>query len=896
MGERDAPLDWKDIRNSAARFILRFKDAKKEESYKQLFWSDFLGMFGVDSIQVGMFEYYVKKLGTKSGEIDYFWPGKVLIEHKSSGKDLDDAMDQAMDYLMGIEKKEELPRYIIVSDFKRIRLMDLVEHKDETIKLQELPDNIEMFGFLAGYSDKRIEGQHPVNIKAAEVMGELYDLLKASGYPAEDLDTLLIRLVFCLFAEDADIFEKNVFTSYLSFHSNEDGSGMSGCLSDIFSVLNTPFESRQKTLSSALLEFPYVNGGLFSKTIASPQFDREMRGCLIGAAKLDWKFISPAIFGSLFQSIMDPKMRRELGAHYTSEENILKLINALFMDDLRKEFETIKGNKKKLREFWDKISAIRVMDPACGCGNFLIISYREMRKLEMDLLDSLYNGQMILDESHLYIDHFYGIEIGEFASMVANMSIILMDHLMNLEMRKRFGQCRNIIPLKEKANIVCANSLRIDWKSLVSPTDLTYIVGNPPFVGTAYQNKEQKEEMGLVFPDNPHVGSIDYVSCWYKKSLDYIQGTGIQCGLVSTNSITQGQQVEALWGYLFDKYDFKINFAFRTFKWNNEAKANAGVHVVIIGFTSIHEGKSKLYMENGSVLYVENITPYLTPGVTTIIHPRSVPMCEVPRMMRGSQPTDGGNLILEYNEKEELERREPKVSPYIRQYMMGDELISGKPRYCLWLLDCPSEELKEMKLVCERIAEVRAFRLSSKKEATRKKASRPHLFDEIKQPCEDFIALPKVSSENRQYVPMAYLSSDVIVGDKIYLVPGGTLYHFGVMISGMHMAWMRAVCGRLESRYSYSNKIVYNTFVWPECDLDTKHKIENAAQAVLDARSKHPTMSLGSMYDFPMPDDLLDAHLKLDQTVDVAYCGHKLAGDSERLEILFDLYARRIND
>ncbi len=511
----NAPLDWKDIKSSAAKFAVRFKDAKKEESYKQTFWNEFMAMFGIDAIQVGMYEQFVRKLGNQGGEIDYFWPGKVIIEHKSAGKDLDAALEQALDYMLGIEDKRELPRYIIVSDFQRIRLVDLVDKTDDTFKLADLSNNIERFGFLAGYNNKRIEGQHPVNIKAAEIMGKLYDKLKESNYPKEDLDTLLIRLVFCMFAEDADIFDRNIFSAYLTFHTNDDGSGMAGALTELFSVLDTPLKNRQTTMSAELRNFPYVNGGLFSKQIHAPAFDREMRDIFFEASKLDWKYISPAIFGSLFQCIMDPAMRRELGAHYTSEENILKLINPLFMDDLRHEFEVAKGNKKALKDLWDKMSNIRILDPACGCGNFLIISYREMRLLEMDLLQELYGSQMVLDESHLYVDHYYGIEIGEFASMVANLSIILMDHLMNMEMRSRFGQARDIIPLKEKANIICANSLTTDWKKLVDPSILTYIVGNPPFVGSKWQTAKQRSEIAPFFENNG--GIMDYVSAWYVK-------------------------------------------------------------------------------------------------------------------------------------------------------------------------------------------------------------------------------------------------------------------------------------------------------------------------------------------------------------------------------------------
>ncbi len=886
-------LDWKDIKTNAAKFALRFKDVKKEASYKQIFWSEFLQMFGVDIIQVGAFEYYVKKLGNHAGEIDYFWPGKVIIEHKSSGKDLDDAMDQAMDYLMGIQKKEELPRYIIVSDFKRIRLMDLVEHKDRTILLKDLPDNVEMFGFLAGYSDKRIEGQHPVNVKAAEVMGELYDILKESGYPEADLDMLLIRIVFCMFAEDADIFEKESFSSYLAFHTGEDGSGMGAAINEIFAVLNTPYEDRQSAMSAELQNFPYVNGGLFERILATPMFDRNMRDHFFKASKLDWKYISPAIFGSLFQSIMDPKKRRELGAHYTSEENILKAINPLFMDDLRAEFDKIKGNPKELRKFWDKLSNVRILDPACGCGNFLIISYREMRRLEMDLLDALYKGQMIFDESHLFIDHYYGIEIGEFASMVANLSMILMDHLMNMEMRNRFGRCRDIIPLKEKANIVCADSLEIAWEYVVSPQDLTYIVGNPPFVGAKIQSEMQRSQMASLFQKN--AGVLDYVSAWYVKAACVMENNPcIRTAFVSTNSITQGEQVEPLWKPIFEK-GIHIDFAYSTFKWNNEAKGVAAVHVIIVGMSKV-PSVCKLYHHSqgleGDLICkkVRHINAYLVDGPDIFIVNRKKALCQSPIMQFGNMPNDGGNLLLSNEEKDEIIKQNSASSNFIRQFYGAREFINNEKRWCIWLKDISISDYRDIKPIMERVDRVRQYRIASSRKTTRQLADVPYLFGEIRQPDGNYILIPRHSSENRNYIPIGFVNPEIIVGDSNLMIPDASLYHFGILTSKMHMVWMKYVCGRIKSDYRYSVGIVYNNFPWPEISGDLVETISESSRQILKIREQYSNESLADLYNpLTMPAELLKAHQKLDREVEKAY-GGPFDDDSARIAFLFKLY------
>lgn len=899
-GMVNAPLDWKDIKNSAAKFAVRYKNAKKEESYKQSFWNEFLGMFGVDSLDVGAFEYYVKKLGNHAGEIDYFWPGKVIIEHKSSGKDLDAALDQAMDYYLAIEKKEEKPRYIIVSDFKRIRLMDLLEKRDVTIKLEDLPENVELFGFLAGYSDKRIEGQHPVNVKAAEMMGGLYDLLKESNYPEEDLDLLLVRIVFCMFAEDAEIFEKNIFTSYLTFHTSEDGAGMGATMNEIFAVLNTPYDQRQTSMSEEMQQFPYVNGGLFAKTITTPMFDRAMREHLFKASKLDWRFISPAIFGSLFQSIMDPKMRRELGAHYTSEENILKLINPLFMDDLRAEFNTIKGNKKELMKFWDKISNIRIMDPACGCGNFLIISYREMRRLEMDVLDAIYKGQMIFDESHLFIDHYYGIEIGEFASMVANLSMILMDHLMNLEMRKRFGRCRDIIPLKEKANIVHGDSLEMDWSSIVDPMELTYIVGNPPFIGAKVQSDEQREQMTRFFEKN--AGILDYVSAWYVKATWMMEiNPKIRTAFVSTNSITQGEQVEPLWKPIFDK-GIQINFAYQTFRWNNEAKGVAAVHVIIVGF-SFNKRSCKLFTHSdgltGSIvcLPAKHLNAYLVDGPDVFLPNRKKPICEVPEMGIGNKPIDGGHYLFTKEEMDNFIQIEPDSKQYFRPWLGAREFINNESRFCLWLGDASPSELRLMPECMKRIEAVRQFRLSSKSSGTVKLASRPTHFHVENMSNEPYLIIPRHSSEQREYVPIGFVDPVNICGDANLMMTGVSLFHFAILTSKMHMVWMRYVCGRIKSDYRYSAGIVYNNYPWPNVNKEVISNIEKCAQSVLEARNLYSDSSLADLYDVKtMPLELIKAHKKLDKAVEEAYGNSAFKSDEERISRLFEMYAEATKD
>ena len=903
-----APLDWADIKKSAAAFAIKYKNAKKEASLKQPFWIDFMDIFGIDAIELGAFEYFVKYIDGYSGEIDYFWPGKVIIEHKSSGKDLDKALDQVMNYVLAIEDRNAenrdekpipIPKYIIVSDFQRIRLLNIKEGErdDITIMLEDLPDEIDCFGFLAGYKDKRIEGQHPVNVKAAEAIGELYDFLKESNYAEDKIDRLLIRLVFCLFAEDADIFEKNAMTEYIACHTSQDGSNFGGVLNEVFSVLNTPYESRQKNMSEALQNFPYANGGLFEEVLPIAYFNREMRDCFFRASKLDWRFISPAIFGSLFQFIMDPEMRRQLGAHYTSEENILKVINPLFMDDLRSEYNAIKRNKKELSKFWNKLSKIRVLDPACGCGNFLIIVYRELRRLEMDVMESIYGNQMILDTSRLHVDHFYGIEIGAFPAMIANVSILLMDHIMNMESRNRFGESRNIIPLKEKANIVCGDSLELDWRSVVDPKDLAYIVGNPPFVGAKVQTKEQRNQMTRFFEKN--AGVIDYVSAWYVKAAWMMgENKSIKTAFVSTNSITQGEQVEPLWKPLTDK-GVRINFAYTTFRWNNEAKGVAAVHVIIIGL-SYNVLQCKLFNHsnglNGDVVSkrVRHINAYLVDGPDVFLLNRTKPVCEVPEIGIGNKPIDGGNYLFIEEEKDLFISKEPNSEKYFKPWIGSKEFINGYRRYCLWLGDCPSDELRKMPECMKRIEAVRAFRLSSVSAGTRKLADTPRRFHVENMPNGTYIVIPETSSENRSYIPIGFLDEKTMCSNAVKIMPDATLYHFGILTSNMHMVWTRYVCGRLKSDYRYSVGIVYNNFIWPDTEESKKLSIEEKAKKILEIRSKYEGQSLADLYNpNAMPADLLKAHQALDKEVEKAYRNKPFGNDEDRISYLFKLYVEK---
>lgn len=895
-------LSWNEIRKRSIKFSKEWEDENSEEAEAKSFWDDFFHIFGISRRRVAAFEAPVKKLDDKQGFIDLFWKGQMIVEHKSRGRDLDKAYTQALDYFHDL-KESELPKYVLVSDFERFRLYDLEEGTQHEFNLSDLHKNIEIFGFIAGYQKKVFKEEDPVNMKAALIMGKLHDSLFNVGYIGHELEVFLVRLLFCLFAEDTGIFEKALFTEYIDTRTNIDGSDVGSKLAELFQILDIAQDTRLGNLDEQLQKFPYVNGRLFKEMIRTPSFGSDMRELLLEACYFDWSNISPAIFGSLFQSVMNQEQRRNLGAHYTSEQNIMKVIKPLFLDELWKQFNKIKGNKSQLNKFHNELANLKFLDPACGCGNFLVITYRELRLLELEILKiGRKTGQRVLNVSEsvnsiIDVDQFYGIEIEEWPAKIAEVAMWLMDHQMNLKLSEEFGQYFARLPLKKSAKIVNGNALEIAWDTIVSKKDLNYIFGNPPFIGYSYQSDDQKIDMRRIFDGVKGAGVLDFVAAWYVLGAKYIQDTNIKIALVSTNSISQGEQAGILWSELFDNYNIKIHFAHRTFQWNNEAKGKAAVHVVIVGFASYNTSNKYIYeyediKGDPHEIKVGNINPYLLSGSDKVIHKRQEPICGTPKMSKGSSPTDGGNLILTEKERKELLIAHPNAKKYIKRYVGSYEYINGIKRYCLWLEDISPSELKGYQLILERLKKVKEMRLASKKKATQKWASTPTLFVENRQPDSKYLLIPRVSSENREYIPIGYLNKDFIISDSAIALPNATIYTFGVLTSRMHMTWVRYTAGRLKSDYRYSNNLVYNNFPWPtELSNSKKNAVEEKARMILNIRKKHADSSLADLYDpLTMPPDLMQAHKELDKTVDKLYRSKTFKNEEERIEFLFELH------
>ena len=893
------PLSWNEIRSRALAFSKHWADAANEDAQAKPFLIAFFEVFGITDKRFASFEHAAQKYDGSRGYVDAFWPGILLVEMKSRGKNLERAYTQALDYFPGI-KERDLPRYVLVCDFGRFRLHDLKEGSTSEFALTDFYKNVRLFGFIAGYQTQVIQPQDPINIRAAEHMGRLHDKMKAVGYVGRPLEIYLVRLLFCLFAEDTGICDKRQFQDYLEQRTAEDGADLADRLATLFHILNTPHDKRLSNLDEQLAAFPYINGKLFEETLPPAGFDAAMREALLDLCGLDWSLISPAIFGSLFQSIMDDTARRNLGAHYTSEENIQKLIKPLFLDGLRAEFEKIKKNRNKLFDFHKKLRTLRFFDPACGCGNFLAITYRELRLLELDVLRAAHiDGQQMLDIHQLVavdVDQFYGIEIEEFPAQIAQVALWLVDHQMNIKVSEEFGSYFVRIPLKHAATIVHGNALQLDWNAVLPAPTCAYVLGNPPFVGKTYQNAEQKADMAAVMHDVNGAGVLDFVAAWYVKAARYMAAhPAIRAAFVSTNSITQGEQVGVLWGWLLAQ-GVKIHFAHRTFSWSNEARGKAAVHCVIIGF-GLQDVAEKTIFEYENIrgeahaIKAANINPYLVDGPDVVLGKTRKPIYPVPEMTYGSKPADGGHLILTELEKFALLVAEPMAEKYIRPYIGSEELINGGSRYCLWLKGVSPQILRKMPYVMERIEAVRKMRQASTDKSTRNWADRPSEFQTDRQPKVDYLAVPEVSSENRRFLPIGYLGPEIIASNKLYTVENASIYHFGVLTSGMHNAWMRAVCGRLESRYQYSASIVYNNFPWPEPTDKQRAAIEAAAQAVLDARAAHPNATLADLYDpLTMPPDLLRAHQTLDRAVDAAYAYKDAPTDAARVAFLFARY------
>jgi hypothetical protein len=898
-------LSWNEIKERAAKFSKEWENTHNEDADAKPFLVEFLNVFGINRKKVATFEHRVKKLDEKDGYIDLLWKGVILIEMKSRGKNLDKALKQATEYLHGL-KQHELPKYILVSDFENFRLFDLEEDKEHSFKLAELVNHVNLFGYISGYQKKTYKEQDPANIKAAELMGKLHDRLKEIGYEGHPLEVYLVRLLFCLFAEDTSIFNRQQFQEYIEQRTSEDGSDLAARIQELFQVLNTPPEKRFKNLDEQLAEFPYVNGKLFEEILPTASFDKAMRQALLNCCYMDWSKISPAIFGSMFQSVMNPTERRNLGAHYTSEKNILKLIKPLFLDQLWQEFERLKSNRNKLQEFHKKLSTLKFLDPACGCGNFLIITYRELRLLEIEVIRVLQNKQQVINIEHLVllnVDQFFGIEYEEFPARIAEVAMYLIDHQMNMLVTAEFGKYLIRLPLRKSATIVHGNALAVEWESIVPKKELSYILGNPPFIGSKIMKQSQRDEIVQLFEKADGSGVLDYVSGWYVKAAKYIQATGIKTAFVSTNSIVQGEQTAILWGYLINRFNIKIHFAHRTFKWSNEAKGNAAVYCVIIGF-AVFDTTDKVIFEYEDIkgeaheVKAKNINPYLVDAKDVIIRKRKKAISNAPEIAFGSMPNDGGYFLLTDEEKNILISNESKIKKYIFPLLSAHEFLNGKKRWCIWLKDAHPNDINGSKELKQRVEKVKLIRLESARLATKKLADFPALFGEIRQPKSTYILIPRHSSENRKYIPMGFFEPKFIASDSCLAIDNATLFDFGVLHSQMHMAWIKNICGRLKSDFRYSNEIVYNNFPWPENPTEKQIKnIEAAAQKVLDTRAEFPGSSLADLYDpLTMPPQLVKAHQALDKAVDLAYRPQQFTGEANRMEFLFSLYEKYTAD
>lgn len=903
------PLSWNEIRQNAIAFSKEWATETREAAESQTFWNEFFAVFGLKRRQVASFEEPVKKLSGTWGAIDLFWKAVLLAEHKSRGKSLDQAHTQAIDYIQGLMnagRQSEVPRYVVVSDFATIALHDREESKSVEFPLADFYKHVDQFAFIPGYKQHKLAAEDPINIQAVELLGALHDALEDGGYTGHHLERFLVRVLFCMFAEDTGLFERNAFTDLIENHTAEDGSNLGMHLARLFEVLNTPDDQRQKNLLEELAELPYVNGDLFAETLRFADFNRAMRDRLLVCCRFDWSRISPAVFGSLFQSVMEPRERRQVGAHYTSERDILKLVRSLFLDDLRAEFERLNASKgtqreARLKDFHDRLGSLKFLDPACGCGNFLVVTYRELRLLEIEVLQAIHGKQMRTDIQFLSVvdvDALYGIEINEFPAQIAQVALWLVDHQMNQRLSEAFGQYFVRLPLKKSATIRHANALRLDWREVLPPEQCSYVLGNPPFVGGKYQTDEQRADMEHVAGTIPSYGLLDYVAAWYFKATEYIHGTPIPVAFVSTNSITQGEQVGVLWGELFRR-GILIQFAHRTFSWQSEARGKAHVHVVIIGFSEADTATKTIFdydqdPSQPQVITAKNISPYLVEGPNAVILNRSKPLCAVPEIGIGNKPIDDGNYLFSIEERDAFLRQEPKAAKWFRRWLGSDEFINGWERWCLWLGDCSPNELREMPECLKRIEAVRQFRLASKSPPTQKLGETPTRFHVELMPAESFLVIPKVSSERRRFIPIGAMTPDTLVSDLCFIAPNATCFHFGVLSSTMHMSWVRQVCGRLKSDYRYSVKLVYNNFPWPEAPSEKQRAaVEAKAQAVLDARARFPASSLADLYDpLTMPPALQKAHSDLDRAVELCYRKEPFHSDRERVEFLFNLYEK----
>ena len=925
-------LSWSEVRERAIRFSRNWSGATSERADKQTFYNEFFDVFGIRRASVAAFEANVRNLHGNTSAVDLLWRGTLLVEHKSFGEDLDAAETQAFTYIEDLTREgryDEIPRFVLVSDFARFVLYDLEPEEQRDLPLfagrptsrvsftlSEFPRAIRSFAFMLGQTRVRLDPEDPANQKAYARMCELHDTLKACGFTGHELERLLVRILFCLFAEDTGIFEPESFTQFIRARTREDGSDLGAQLNQLFDWLNNPQADTHLDDADPLYGFRYVNGDLFAERLGFPRCTREMRAALLYCCEFQWAKISPAVFGSLFQGVLDDKARRQRGAHYTSERDIMKVLRSLFLDELRAELEQFKRDRSSrhranLEAFQQKLRALKFLDPACGCGNFLVLGYRELRLLEMEVAHALHGAeQQVLDVRQLLkvdVDQFYGIEYSEWPARIAEVALWLMDHQMNGQAAEVFGQGFDRLPLRSSPHIVQGNALRMGWNTMLPRDQCAYVMGNPPFVGKKEQNAEQKKDMEIVWGETKGSGVLDYVTAWYVTAARYCAGARIPVAFVSTNSISQGEQAGILWSELFQRWPLKIHFAHRSFPWQSEARGAAHVHVVIIGFGSFDQPRKRIYdydqgEEQVTVTEVANINPYLIAASDVTVRTRTEPINGAPPISYGSMMIDKdrsagheSGLILTREHRDALLAECPALRPFMRILYGGDEFLNGIERWCLWLVDAPPQLLRQSTLLRERIETVRRFREASGREQTRKLAATPALFGEIRQPTTAYILIPKVSSELRQYIPIGFVQPEIIASGSALIVPGATRYHFGILTSGMHNAWMRCVAGRLESRFQYSNNIVYNNFPWPDPTYEQRARVEEKARAVLAAREPHlPPRGFATLADLydpnTMPRDLLSAHTELDRAVERCYRSEPFHSDRERVEHLFRRY------
>ncbi|MET8123432.1 DNA methyltransferase [Micromonospora sp. NPDC005291] len=893
------------MRSRAHKFTRDWAGETREAAEGQTFWNEFLQIFGVSRRRVAVFEQAARRTSTgNAGWMDLFWPGYLAVEHKSAGANLERAMGQAIDYLPSLPQ-EHLPQLVVVSSFEKFLVRDLESGIETTFPLSELVEHLELFAFLAGYDTRhQFENEEDVNLAATDLLARLHDSLEDSGYNGHALRVFMTRLLFVLFADDTQVWERGLFHDYVTLKTHEDGRDLGGALGLFFQVLNTPDELRQRTLDEDLLRFSYINGGIFSEPLPIPACNREMRARLIACMKFNWGAISPAIFGSLFQNVMSPRERRALGAHYTSEQNILRTIRPLFLHQLEADLEGA-TTLPALKRFHERLGELTFFDPACGCGNFLVVAYRELRRIELECLRRIRaresrSDQMVLDTAlvvRTHVGQFYGIEIEEFPAKIAETAMYLMDHLANRELSTEMGMYFVRFPISDTAHIYIGNALRTDWNQVLPSNKCSYLFGNPPFTGKKERSEAQRSDMQHVFGSSGGVGVLDYVCAWYKKATEYIGETGhTLCAFVSTNSITQGEQPPVLWSAV-DLAKFPIFFAHRTFEWTSEAKGPAHVHCVIIGFSPAGRIAPSALFEYPTLRSAptekkpNQINGYLVDAPATLAKKRRQPLVSTAKTAReGSKLGDWKHLTIEPEQIEEV-RQDSIAAKYLRPLIGAEEMLYGLQRWCFWLREANPVDLRNSPVLRERLSKLRERRSQSDKLSTRLMADRPAEFLETRQPLSDYLFIPCVSSSRRQYVPMQIYPATVVIRTPSFAVEGADLSIMGQLQSAMFMAWVRTVSGRLKSDFQIAPGTVYNTFPFAQPDDSKRTSIEEAMSSVLDVRSRYDGATLADLYDpLSMPGPLVAAHRELDSAVTAAFGRRRPKTDAERLELLFERY------